>query len=198
MDGIVTMSDDNALEITTYLNADQPLQPHLQSRLEKVVYSDLKRIAANRLATESANNTLTVTALVHEAFMRLNEIHSMTWRSRRHYFGAAAEAMRRILIDRARYHMRKRREGSKSAIALEEGLVVDGVKPRELVQLDDALRDLESFDTELAEIVKLKYFAGLSAQEIAELCDLAPRTASRKIAAGRAWLLTQFEDEDDV
>lgn len=186
------MTDDTLLEITTFLNAEEALGPQLQSKLEKVVYADLKRIAANRLAAESGNSTLTVTALVHEAFMRLNDTHSMTWKSRRHYFGAAAEAMRRILIDRARYHMRKRREGSKSAISLDESLLVEGIKPRELVQLNDALCDLESFDEALAEIVKLKYFAGLSAQEIAELCDIAPRTASRKIAAGRAWLLTQL------
>ncbi|MFK7885502.1 MAG: ECF-type sigma factor [Gammaproteobacteria bacterium] len=188
------MADDNILEITTYLNDDESLKPERQSKLAKVVYQDLKRIAANRLATESANSTLTVTSLVHEAFMRLQSVHSMTWKNRRHYFGAAAEAMRRILIDRARYHLRQRREGSKSAISLDEGLLLEGVKPRELVQLDDALSDLESLDRELAEIVKLKYFAGLSAQEIAELYELTPRTASRKISAGRAWLLSQFDE----
>lgn len=188
------MADEHILEITTFLNDDASLQPAMQSRLEKVVYTDLKRIAANRLATESTNSTLTVTALVHEAFMRLDSVHSMTWKNRRHYYGAAAEAMRRILIDRARYHLRQRREGSKSAMSLDEGLVLDGVKPRELVQLDDALSDLESMDTELADILKLKYFAGLSAKEIAELYELSPRTAARKITAGRAWLLSQFDE----
>lgn len=187
------MADEQLLEITTYLNNDDALEPSALSRLQKVVYTDLKRIAANRLATESTNNTLTVTALVHEAFMRLDSVHSMTWKNRRHYYGAAAEAMRRILIDRARYHLRQRREGARSAMSLDEGLLLDGVQPRELVQLDDALQDLEQFDSDLADILKLKYFAGLSAKEIAEVFELAPRTAARKISAGRAWLLSQFD-----
>lgn len=187
------MTDEGAEQITLLLNGDGALDQGEAARLEQFVYRDLKRIAASKLMRESKSNTMTVTSLVHEAFMRLDGMETMTWKSRRHYFGAAAEAMRRILIDRARYYMRQRREGAKSALSLDEGLVMDGVKPDELVRLDDALTDLEAFDGELADILKLKYFAGLSAREIAEVCDAAPRTVARRVEAGRAWLLTQME-----
>ena len=186
------MSEKPDPEITTLLNGGDALEPAMVTKLEQLVYRDLKRIAASKIAKESANSTMTVTALVHEAFMRLESSDKMTWKSRRHYFGAAAEAMRRILIDRARYYLRKRREGAKSALPLDEGLIVDGVKPAELVDLDDALADLESFDEELAVILKLKYFAGLSAREIAQVYEASPRTMTRRIEAGRAWLLTQM------
>lgn len=179
-------------EITKLLNGSDALAPATATRLEQLVYQDLKRIAASKMAKESASNTMSVTALVHEAFMRLEATDKMTWKSRRHYFGAAAEAMRRILIDRARYYLRQRREGAKSVLPLDEGLVVEGVKPSELVRLDDALADLEAFDEELAVVLKLKYFAGLSAREIAEVYEESPRTMARRIEAGRAWLLTQM------
>ena len=187
------MTDEQDAEITTLLNGDEPLDPATVSKLEQLVYRDLKRIAASRLVHEAKTNTMTVTSLVHEAFMRLDSMEDITWQSRRHYFGAAAEAMRRILIDRARYYMRERRKGARSAVQLDEGLVVDGVKPDELIRLDDALVDLQAFDQDLADILKLKYFAGLSGREIAELYDAAPRTMARRIEAGRAWLLTQME-----
>ncbi len=186
------MSHEPDSEITTLLNGSDALEPAVANRLEKLVYSDLKRIAASKIAQESTSGTMTVTALVHEAFMRLESTESMTWQSRRHYFGAAAEAMRRILIDRARYYMRQRREGAKSALSLDEGLIVEGVRPSELVELDDALADLESFDKELALILKLKYFAGLSAREIAEVYESSTRTMARRIEAGRAWLMSQM------
>lgn len=189
------MQDDQANELTAYLNDESVGTPSTQAKLIKMVYSDLKHIAINRLATESPNSTLTVTSLVHEAFLKLNNVHSMTWSSRRHYFGAAAEAMRRILIDRARYHLRNRREGAKASIPLEEGIHVEGVKPDELIALSDALTDLESFDEELAELVKLKFFAGLSAEEIAEIHETSPRTILRKIQSARAWLLVQVSQE---
>ena len=186
------MGEEPDSEITTLLNNNDVLEPATVSRLEQLVYRDLKRIAASKIAQESASSTMTVTALVHEAFMRLESSDKMMWKSRRHYFGAAAEAMRRILIDRARYYLRKRREGAKSALSLDEGLIVEGVKPAELVKLDDALADLESFDEQLAAILKLKYFAGLSAREIAEVFEVSTRTMTRRIEAGRAWLLTEM------
>lgn len=187
------MVDESIKEITTFLNGSDSMSGSARTKLQNMVYKDLKRIAANRLAQESSNNTLSVTALVHEAFLRLDATNSMTWKSRRHYFGAAAESMRRILIDKARYHMRQRREGAKSAMSLDEGLIIEGVTPLHLVQLDDALCDLEKLDSELADILKLKYFGGLSAEEIAELYQSTTRSMSRKIKGGRAWLATQLD-----
>ena len=180
------------LEITMLLNGNESIGPAETTRLEQLVYDDLRRIAAARLAKESPGTTMSVTTLVHEAFMRLDATSSMQWQSRRHYFGAAAEAMRRILIDRARYYMRQRREGAKSALQLDEGLVVDGIRPEELIALDDALGELEAADKELADLLKLRYFVGLSSREIAGLCDLSVRSISRRISAGRAWLQTRM------
>lgn len=180
-------------EVTTYLNGTRTLSSADTSRLEKAIYTDLRHIAINRLACESPNSTLTVTSLVHETYLKLKQVDSMSWESRRHYFGAAAEAMRRILIDRARYHLRQRREGEKLAIPLDEGLILVGVKPRNLIELNDAITDLESFDKRLADIVKLNYFVGLSSSDIADLYDESSRTISRKIGTARAWLLAQVE-----
>lgn len=190
-----TMSEDYTSEITTFLNAGDSIDQGDQSKLYSLIYKDLKNIARNRLAAEYKQGTLTVTALVHEAFIKLDNVDSITWKNRRHYFGAAAEAMRRILIDRARYHSRQRREGEKNAIEFDEGIQVEGVKASELIELDDALEELESFDEEMAMIVKLKYFAGLSAEEIAPLTELSARTVSRKLQTARAWLLVQMKPD---
>ncbi len=185
---------DYSDEITTFLNDSEAIKGRDQAQLYKMIYADLKNIARNRLASEANNGgTVSVTVLVNEAFMKLDSTHTMSWKSRRHYFGAAAEAMRRILIDRARYHQRARREGSKAAIELEEGIHVVGVKSDDIVELNDALSDLEKFDDDLAMLVKLKYFAGLSAEEIAELVDSSSRTVARNIQTARAWLLTQMK-----
>ena len=105
----------------------------LHARLTELVYEDLKKIASNRLASESADQTLSATSLVHEAYLKLSNIADISWESRRHYFGAAAQVMRRILIDRARYHSRQRRGGEKSAIPLEEGLYLNSVKSGRLI-----------------------------------------------------------------
>lgn len=186
------MTDDYVNEITTLLNDEDAFNPRIQSQLAKLVYLDLKRIGFNRLANESLDNSLTITGLVHETFIRLNECESMTWKNRRHYYGAAAEAMRRILIDRARYHFADRREGEKMAIPLEEGLLLEAVKPRHLIELSDALTDLEAHDKELAELVKLRYFVGLSLKEIAEMQDVSSRTIDRRWSIARAWLMTEI------
>lgn len=190
------MADESVQEITVFLNDGGAMSTATKSRLQKLVYQDLRRVASNRLSNESHSNTMNVTALVHEAFLRLDQSSEMTWQSRRHYFGAAAESMRRILVDKARFEMRQRREGAKSEISLDEGLVVEGVTPDHLVRLDDALSDLEKQDEELADLVKLKYFAGLSAAEIAEMYESSERSMSRKIKAGRAWLYTQLNSPE--
>lgn len=186
------MSADDSIDITRILNEVSAGNSSARDKLARLVYQDLKRIAANRLRTESKNNTLTVTALVHEAFMRLDSTRQMSWQSRRHYFGAAAEAMRRILIDRARYHQRQRREGDKKAIPLDDGLQLEAIAPRELIALNDALSDLQQHDAQLAELVKLKYFVGLSIAEIAELLETSSRTVDRRWQAARAWLLMEL------
>jgi RNA polymerase sigma factor (TIGR02999 family) len=189
------MEIENHDEITTLLHKSALGNPASESELIRLIYQDLKHIAINRLRGESENYTLTVTALVHEAFLRLSKLKNMTWQSRRHYFGAAAEAMRRILIDRARYHLCECREGDNKPIQLEEGLLLEDIRPKELLDLDDALFDLGRYDSELAEIVKLKYYAGLSINDIAELHKVSPRTIDRRWQAARAWLLSEIQSK---
>ncbi|MEM7360582.1 MAG: ECF-type sigma factor [Pseudomonadota bacterium] len=182
----------SADEITLLLQEEHLSSDALQARLTELIYDDLKRIAASKLAMESQNQTLTVTSLVHEAYLRLSNLHSISWEDRRHYFGSVAEVMRRILIDRARYHGRQRRSAEKHAIPLEEGLYVDEIKPVELIALDDALQDLEEKSPELSQVVKLRYFAGLAMREVAELEGISERTARRRWQKARGWLLQEI------
>ena len=186
------MSSSAKNEITLLLQDEQLEPDDLHARLTELVYEDLKKIASNRLAAESPDQTLSATSLVHEAYLKLSNVADISWESRRHYFGAAAQVMRRILIDRARYHSRQRRGGEKSAIPLDDGLYLDSVKADDLLALDDALTDLEAENLELAHLVKLRYFAGLSMQEISELEDISLRTANRRWQTARTWLLAQL------
>lgn len=187
-------NDDSSSEITTYLNNQDMANEKNKAIMNKLIYSHLKNIARNRMATESRQGTISVTDLVNEAYLKLDATHSIEWQSRRHYYGAAAEAMRRILIDRARYKLRNKREAQNNVIELNEEIHLVGVNTTELVQLDDALSDLEAIDDDMATLVKLNYFAGLSTTEIAELTDSSPRTVARKIQTARAWLLTQMNN----
>lgn len=187
------MKDSVQHEITELLNGAVE-NPDKRNQLDKLVYSYLKRIAGKQLSNEGSQKTVTVTSLVHEAFFSLERTDQITWESRKHYFGAAAEAMRRILIDRARYHLRNRREGSKNAVSLDESLQITDIKPTELIALNDALIDLRTVDKDLADILELKYFVGLSAEEIAPLYDISPRTAARRLTEGRAWLYSELTD----
>lgn len=184
--------DDRPNEVTAYLNKELSC-PLIESSLSKDVYSNLKNIAVNRLSAESGNGTLCVTTLVHEAVIRNAELKNITWKNRKHFYGAMAEGMRRIIIDRARYHNRDKREGEKFTIPLDEDLVVSDVSPTMLVKLDDAINDLEVNSEELALLIKLKFYAGLSSSEIADLQNDSTRTIDRKLMAARAWLLSQLE-----
>lgn len=193
------MSEDNsndqdfAAEITAFLNDADYCESSESARLNKLIYSHLKNIARNRMAGEGRGGTITVSDLVNEAFIKLDGVHSLTWKSRRHYYGAAAEAMRRILIDRARYKKRSKREAQLNVVELDEEIHITGVNTAELVQLDDALNDLEAMESELASVIKLNYFGGLPVKDIAELLDMSPRTVARKLQTARAWLLTQMK-----
>jgi len=179
-------------EVTAYLNKELTC-PLVENNISKNVYSNLKNIAINRLSTESPNSTLCVTSLVHEAVIRNAELKNITWKNRKHFYGAMAEGMRRIIIDRARYHNRNKREGEKFTIPLEEELVIGNVSPDLLVKLDDAINDLELNSQELALLIKLKFYGGLSSSEIAELQKDSIRTIDRKLMTARAWLLSQLE-----
>ena len=162
------------------------------SSASREIYRELKKIAIYRAAMEGNQSSMTPTILVSETYLKMLREDSKRWRNRKHFYGAAAEAMRRILIDRARYHRRERRIDAKNQFPLSQVELPPDSKSDELVKLDDALQSLESNNETLAQIVKLKFFAGLSVAEIASLTDMSARTVNRKWESARAWLLMEM------
>jgi RNA polymerase sigma factor (TIGR02999 family) len=157
------------------------------------VYAELRRLAAAHLAAEAPWHTLNATALVHEAYLRLVGPGHDVFANRRHFFAAAAEAMRRILVEAARHKARLKRGGGRERVPLDDGLRV-AESPDELLALDEALAELERHDPSAAELVKLRYFAGLSHQEAADALGIGRRAADRLWALARAWLLHRLGD----
>jgi len=153
-----------------------------------LVYAELRRLARARMAGLKPGQTLQPTALVHEAYLRLVQGGDQDWDNKGHFFAAAAEAMRRIIIDRARRAARLKHGGGQVRITI--SAVRGGVEPRpeELLALDDALGRLEAQDPRMAEVVKLRYFAGLTQEETAAAMEISRRSVNRLSAAARAWL----------
>lgn len=157
-----------------------------------LVYTDLRRLARARMARLRPGQTLQPTALVHEAYMRLVAGEDPGWQNRAHFFAAAAEAMRRILVDHARRIARDKHGGGRLRISLSQA--GEGVEPRpaELLALDDALHRLAELDPRMAEVVKLRYYAGLTQEETALAMGVSRRTINRLSVAARAWLANQL------
>jgi len=154
-----------------------------------LVYDELRKLASDRLRDERGGQTLSATALVHEAYLRLvGDDPSKPWDGRGHFFAAAAEAMRRILVNRARDKARLKRGGGRGRIDLDLGAVADDAPDDSLIALDEALCDLERHDPVCAQIVSLRFFAGMGQGEAAEALGLPRRTADRHWAYARAWL----------
>jgi len=154
-----------------------------------LVYDELRKLAAARLSQESPGQTLQPTALVHEAYLRLmGGAGAAQWESQRHFFAAAAEAMRRILVDRARRKATVKHGGRLRRVELSDHLIVDDQRADELVALDEALDELAQHDPQAAQLVKLRYFAGLSHQQAAESLGISRRAADRLWAVAKAWL----------
>jgi len=176
-------------EITQILKLAERGDPEAASELLPLVYKELRRLAAQKLAMESPGHTLQATALVHEAYLRLvGSPAGQRWDGRRHFFGAAAEAMRRILVESARRRHSQKRGGGMARESLEAVEVAAPEAPEDLLALDDALKGLTAADPAAAELVKLRYFAGLSIPEAAEVLEISPRSADRLWAYARAWL----------
>jgi RNA polymerase sigma factor (TIGR02999 family) len=176
-------------EITRALSDIERGDPRAAERLLPLVYDELRKLAGHRMARESPGSTLQATALVHEAYLRLvGPEGAGGWESRGHFFGAAAEAMRRILVDAARRKNRLKHGGDRARVDL-DAVQVAAPDPREdLVALDEALTRLAAEDPQAARLVELRHFAGLSVDEAAEALGISPRTADRVWAFARAWL----------
>lgn len=166
------------------------------SELLPIVYRELKNLAAAKLAQESNQATLQATALVHEAYLRLVESDSEPqWKSKRHFFGAAAEAMRRILIDRARKKRSLKGGGEFRRMSLDDLRLSIDDDPEQVLAFEDTLQRLEVSDPQSAELVRLKFYAGLSQKEAAETMGLSRGTADRTWAFARAWLFRELSKE---
>jgi len=180
-------------DVTRILSAIEQGDPHAAERLLPLVYEELRALAAQKLAQEKPGQTLQATALVHEAYLRLVGADvAREWDNRGYFFAAAAEAMRRILIEHAREKMAQKRGGAWQRVPLTEVDPPAGTPPEDLLALDEALERLIRLDATAAQLVKLRYFAGLSVEEGAAALDLATSTAYRHWTFARAWLHSQL------
>jgi RNA polymerase sigma factor (TIGR02999 family) len=185
-------------EVTRILNAIERGDPQAAAQLLPLVYDELRRLAAQKLAHEKPGQTLQATALVHEAYLRLvnqPEAPAGGFGNRGHFFAAAAEAMRRILVERARARQRIKRGGGNERLELRDDLLIADDRLEEVLAVHEALAELERHDAQAAALVKLRFFAGFEHQEAAEILGVSRRTADRLWLLARTWLLRALKDE---
>jgi len=182
-------------QVTQIVHAIAEGDPDAASQLLPLVYDELRKLAAQRLAWETPGQTLQPTALVHEAYLRLvgADEEQQHWDGRGHFFAAAAEAMRRILVEHARQKASLKRGGDRDRMDVAEGLLAAPEPHEDLVALDAALTKLAETDKQAAELVLLRYFAGLPLREVAEILGISLRTAGRLWAFAKSWLREEIE-----
>lgn len=185
-------------DVTGILTAIHQGDPHAADQLLPLVYDELRQLAAAKLAREKPGQTLSPTALVHEAYLRLvtpAQPRAGEFANRRHFFAAAAEAMRRILVEQARHKGRLKRGGGRQRVDLDAVPAAETAAPDELLAVDDALTALAGEDSVAAELIKLRYFAGLSVEEAGDILGMARSTAYERWAFGRAWVRCHLGDD---
>ncbi|MHC4405586.1 MAG: ECF-type sigma factor [Planctomycetota bacterium] len=183
-------------DVTGILSAIEQGDPTAAEQLLPLVYDELRKLAAQKMAQEKPGQTLQATALVHEAYIRLVDVEkAQHWGSRRHFFAAAAEAMRRILIETARRKRAEKRGGNRRKFEVAEADAVCLADPDHWLVLDEALTQLSQREPDAAELVKLRIFAGLSLEEAAAAVGMSRATAYRHWTYARAWLLAEIEDD---
>ena len=184
-------------EVTLILNQIENGDPSAAEQLLPLVYEHLKELAAAKMASERPDHTLQATALVHEAYLKLfGPANDQSWNSRGHFFAAAAEAMRRSLVNHARGKGAAKRGAGWSRVTLKAITAPGGVDPGELIAIDDMLDQLERQDSRAAEIAKLRIFAGLTVSEVADALGIGRRTVDRQWAFARTWLRTHLSDDN--
>jgi RNA polymerase sigma factor (TIGR02999 family) len=183
-------------DVTRVIGAIQHGDPKAADELLPLVYEELRKLAASRMANEAAGNTLQPTALVHEAWLRLVGKDNPNFAGRAHFFAAAAEAMRRILIDRARSKRAARHGGGQVRVDIQQLDLASPDADDQLLAVNDALDKLAAQDPVEAKLVKLRYFAGMSVEEAAGLLDISPRTARNYWAHARTWLYHEITVRD--
>ena len=175
-------------DVTRILEAIERGETRAVDKLLPAVYQELRELAAQKLSRERPGHTLQATALVHEAYLKLLGAEGRSWQSRTHFFSAAAEAMRCILVDSARRKKRLKRGGNQERVNLDEVQAAIEGPSDNVLAVDEALTKLAQTDPEKAELVKLRYFAGLTIAQAAEVLDISPTAAKRQWAYARAWL----------
>ena len=184
-------------EVTSILSALEQGDSRAAEQLLPLVYGELRKLAAQKMAQEAPGQTLQATALVHEAYLRVVDVEkAQRWDSRRHFFAAAAEAMRRILVENARRKGRHKRGGGMQRVEFDPALLTMSSPAEGLLALDDALECLARDDAQAAQLVKLRYFAGVSVEEAAEMVGLSRSTAYEHWAYARAWLHRHLNDAE--
>ncbi|HUB24649.1 MAG TPA: ECF-type sigma factor [Tepidisphaeraceae bacterium] len=182
-------------EITRLLDEAGHGQQHAPATLLPLVYDELRKLAAHRMNSERADHTLEATALVHEAYMRLVGDQDVQWANRAHFFAAAAEAMRRILIEHARAKQGPQRGGDRRKMPMDVLDLAIADDPEQIVALDEAICRLEEQDADAARVVRLRFYAGLSVEETAAAMNISDRTVKREWAFARAFLFRKLESQ---
>ena len=167
-------------------------------RLIPLVYKDLRRMAGYYMRRRRPGDTLQTSALINEAYLRLAEHKNMRWQNRAHFFGVAAQAMRRILVDHARARYAAKREGGHLKVSFDQAADVGQQRAADLIALDDALNELSEFDSRKSRIVELRYFGGLSVEETAQVLEVSPVTVKREWRAAKLWLLRAMSGQEQT
>lgn len=186
---IKVMSNEN---LTKLLQASNEGNREALDQLLPIVYDELRRIARHQLSKERANHTLQATALVNEAYMKLIGQHSVDWHNRAHFFSIAAETMRRILVNHAVERNAQKRGGGATIVSLEEEIDFIHQRDLDVLALDDALKKLEEFDKTQAKIIELKFFGGMTNEEIADVMGVSDSTIKREWRMAKAWLQSRM------
>ena len=180
-------------DVTRILHSVESGDAKAADQLLPLVYDELRKLAAHKMVNESPGQTLQPTALVHEAWLRLVGSEQRTWQNRAHFFGAAAEAMRRILIDRARRKRAMRHGGGQKRVDAEDVEIASATADDQLLAVNEALDKLAAQDKQKAELVKLRYFIGMTIEEAAQILGVSEPTAKRYWAYARAWLYHEIQ-----
>jgi RNA polymerase sigma factor (TIGR02999 family) len=180
--------DQPRSEVTELLQQWTEGRQDALDRLLPEVYAELKRLASSYLWRERSDHTLQATALVHEAFLKLVDQRAVQWQNRAHFFGIAAQAMRRILVDHARAHAAAKRGDGERPISIDDTVILGAMPDADILALHEALTQLEKLDPQQSRVVELRYFGGLTMEETAEVLGISPATVGREWTVAKAWL----------
>ncbi|MCP4660818.1 MAG: sigma-70 family RNA polymerase sigma factor [bacterium] len=188
------MNEPSPNHVTQLLQRLTEGEQEAMQELMPLVYDEMRRMARRYLRSERPDHTLETSALVHEAYLKLTDQSRVQWRNRAHFYGIAAQTMRRILVDHARSHGYQKRGGDAQKVSLDEALHFDAERAPDLVALDDALKRLAETDPQKSQLVELRFFGGLSHPEIAEVLGVSTSTVERQWRLARAWLYRALND----